>query len=326
MTVDDGSPLVIGVDLGGTKCHGAVASLDGVLLAEDLRPTDPTRAYETVIDCVDVLRHHTAAAGRRIGAVALGAPGVVDPHGRVVHGPNVGWHDVDVRDRLARDLGLPVVVDNDADLAAMGEARRGAARGVADFVLVAIGTGIGGAVVVGGQVVKGSHGAAGEIGAMVLARHDLDERGRGDLGWLERAAAGPGLTARAAELLAGQNGYELPSCLHPVRLSPAAVLDAARGGDRLARAVVDEALDHLAMAIVAVACALDPALVILDGGVGRALGPDLHELARRVAPHTPVMPALCVSTLRPTATLVGAVLAAVDAAGAGAGIGVRTAR
>lgn len=312
MTADDGT-VVIGVDVGGTKCHAAVAALDGDLVAEDVRPTDPTRAYDTVLDSVHALRHDVAGLGLRVGAVAVGAPGVVDAIGRVVDAPNVGWHDFDLGDRLARDLGVPVMVENDADLAAVAELRRGAAQDVSDFVLVSVGTGIGGAVVIDGRLVEGRHGAGGEIGAMVLDRGALHDRGNSELGWLERVAAGPGLAARAAELLVQQDGDEQPSCLQPVRLTATAILDAARRGDRLAGVVVDDLLDHLAMAFVNLACMLDPALIVLDGGVGRALEPELDELARRMAPHAPVMPTLCVSTVRPTATLVGAVVSAIGA-------------
>jgi glucokinase len=193
---------------------------------------------------------------------------------------------------LAADIDLPLVVENDAHLAAVGEARRGAAQGVTDFVVIAIGTGIGAAAVVDGRLVTGRHNAAGEVGSMVFDRADLARSVPDGLGWLESVASGPAI-ARS----------------HPPSTTKA-VFAAMRSGDTRATEVIEAFLDYLAMAVIAVAAVVDPEVVILEGGVARGLGSAVAGLNDRVHRHLPSPPRIEVSTLQPTAALVGATVAA----------------
>ncbi len=302
---------VVAIDLGGTKCHGALADLGGMILAEQIIPTHGAATpYESLLACLNTLRDEGRRRALPATAVAVGVPAIVDAgSGRAIAGPNVQWEGFDLAGRLARDLDLPFVVENDANLAALGHAWRGAGRHTRDFVTIAIGTGIGAAAIVNGKLVKGSHNAAGEIGYMVLTREQLRESGRGGLGGFERVAAGPGIERRAVELLTMRP--EVDSVLRAGSpISSEAVFEAARSHDPIARQVVDELLDDVAIAIIAVTGALDPERVILDGGVGRSLEPFVSEIARRVVRHVPVMPDLCVSRIGPNATVVGAIAAA----------------
>ncbi len=313
-------PLVIGVDLGGTKCHGLLAEMDGTVVAQQVSPTRPEQAHSDVLSCVSALTAEAASMGRTVAALVVGVPGVVEPAtGRVSIAPNVGWDGFAVADVLAREWGqVAVGVENDAQLAALAEARVGVAQGVRDFVLVAIGTGIGGAVVVDGHLVSGRHNAAGEVGAMVFDRAHLRESTGQGLGVLERTAGGPGIAARAANLLDGASQTASGSVLRDGAVTPEAVLDASRRGDPVGRRTVDALLDDLAMAFIALVAVLDPELIVLDGGVGRSLGPELEELADRIARHVPPRCRLAVSATAPTSSATGAVLAAAEMARSGA--------
>jgi glucokinase len=301
MTAEDGL-AVIGVDLGGTKCHAVLADATGRVLHDDYRPTaerpDPA---DVVADGLTALRRAAGEEGLRVGAVAVGVPGFVDPRtGLVVGANNLDWGDsYDLGARLTREGAEPFLVENDVNLAALGEARAGAGRGASSFVTVSLGTGLGGAVVVDGAVLRGHHHAAGELGFLLAGREQL--RRPGLLG-MESLVGGPALAARARVL-----GFDAADA--------AAVFAAAADGDPVGEQVVDELLEHLAMAVVDVCAVVDPERVVLDGSVGRSLAPHLSRLAELVRPSLLYPPQLGVSELLPNASLVGAVTEALRLAG-----------
>ena len=313
ISFNPGAGAVVAVDLGGTRCHGALADLGGSILAEDVRPTrDGSSAYATLRRCIDRLRAESAERGLPVAAIAIGVPAIVDAQtGRAIGGPNVDWQGFDLLGRLAKDVDVPFTVENDVDLAALAQAWRGEARHLRDFVTLSIGTGIGAAAVVDGRLVKGHHNAAGEVGYMVLTREQLAEPGAGGLGGFERVATGPAIARRAATLLrASPDG----SVLAPDSVSPQAVFEAAARGDRVAGAAIDELLDYVSIAVIALVGAFDPAAVIFDGGVGRSLEPYLGDIAARVGRHAPLLPEFRVSRLGPNATVLGAIGAALQLA------------
>jgi glucokinase len=302
--VASAAPLVIAVDLGGTKCHGLLAELHGLVVSDDLEDTG-NDAYQTMLRCVTRLSAAAGEGGRSVAAVGIGVPAIVAPgSGRVHSGPNVGWSDFELGARLAEDIGLPLVLENDAHLAAIGEARLGAARGVRSFVVVSIGTGIGAAAVVEGRLLTGHHNAAGEIGSMVLDRSGLAMPPLDSHGWFESVAAGPAIASKAS-LSVGSKGGKADA-------TTKSVFTAMHHGDPQAVRIIDEFLDHLAMALIAVGVVLDPELVVLDGGVGRSLEWAITPLNQRIGRHTPVAQKIVVSSLQPTAALVGATIAAAE--------------
>jgi glucokinase len=295
---------VIAVDLGGTKCHGALADLAGAVLHEDYRLTGgPARAATTVVDCIRSLRGRAEAEGIPVRAVVVGIPALIDPQtGLAAVGPNVGWEGFDLVGTLRAEVHEPLDVDNDANLASLGQAWRGHAIEARSYVTLSLGTGIGGGVVVDGRLVRGLNNAAGEIGLMLMGRRDLRRRespGRG----LERVASGPAVRARAMELVKKSSD----SVLAGMDFDTADVFAAAAAGDRVARRVIGELVDHVAVAVVNLAAILDPELVILDGSIGQALEPWLGQLEKKIRPHVFRPPALAISSLGPNATLVGAI-------------------
>jgi glucokinase len=207
---------------------------------------------------------------------------------------------MDLPARLDAALPEPYTVDNDVNLAALGEARVGAGRGARSFATVSIGTGLGGALVVDGRLLRGSHGAAGEFGFLLADREQLRRPGAMPM---ESRVAGPGIAARARELAAADPS----SVLRGGTVDAGAVFAAAARGDRVAGQVITELLEHVAMTIVAVTAVVDPERVILDGSVGRALEPYLPQLVRLVEPSVLSAPEVRISALAPTAALAGAV-------------------
>ncbi|HEX7473168.1 MAG TPA: ROK family transcriptional regulator [Candidatus Limnocylindrales bacterium] len=303
---------VIAIDLGGTRCQAALADLAGTVLARDIRATRAGGdAFSTLLAAVEAMRREAARLGVPVVALAVGVPGILDPEtGAARDAPYVDWDDFPVVDGLARAVDIPFVVDNDVNLAALAHAWRGDGRLVDDFVTFSVGTGTGAAIVSGGRLLKGRHNAAGELGNLIVRRELLGRPIIAGLGAFEASASGPGIAARARELIAAGR----TSVLADAEITPEAVLAAAAAGDVTALAAVGELLDDLAMAIVALVCVVDPDRVILEGGVGRSLGPYLGELVARIEPSVPSMPEIVVSHLERDATVIGAVAAALELA------------
>jgi glucokinase len=310
---------VIAIDLDGVECQGELADLAGSPLEQDVRPSrGKGGAFAALEGSIGALRAEATRRDLQVEAVAIGIPAILDPDtGVAVGGPAVEWEGFEIVNRLKESLNVPFLVENDANLAALAHAWRGQARGQRDFVTLVMGAGIGAAVVSSGRLVKGRHNAAGELGFLVTGREQLRalRRGRpdapggrlGGYGGLETVAAGPSIVARAQALASG-TGSSLAS--GPVTVDR--VFAAARDADPVALEVVEEVLDYTALAVIAVAVVADPALVIFDGSVGRALEPFLDELAARLEGPLLLAPELSVSKLGPNATVVGAVAAALQ--------------
>jgi glucokinase len=297
---------VIAIDLGGTKCHGALADLAGHVVREDVRPTfadgSPARS---LIGSIATLRAAATAEGLPVEAVSVGIPAVINPDtGLVDAGPNVHWHGFDLVGLLSGELSEPFVVENDVNLAGLGEAWRGGGVGVGSFVTLSLGTGIGAAIVLAGNLVRGRHNAAGEIGYLVPGRRQL--HGAPAAG-LESLISGASLVSRAQTLIKARPGR---TGLDAGAVTPALLFQAAATGDPVAQKVIGELVDRVAMTVAAVAALLDPDRVILDGSIGRALEPYLgtiDTLVRRAAYHAPE---LMISGLGPNATVIGGIAAA----------------
>jgi glucokinase len=298
---------VIAIDLGGTRCHGAVADLAGCIVAEDDRPAfaDGSPAG-SLLAAIAALREAAAREQLTVQAVCVGIPALVNPDtGLVDAGPNVRWHGFDLMGLLRSELTEPFTVDNDVNLAGLGEAWRGSGANVSSFVTLSIGTGIGAAIVLGGRLIRGQHNAAGEVGYLVTRPSQL-LRGVPAAG-LEELISGSALTDRARELAQagpGRTGMDLEA------LTPAVLFEAAAAGDQVARAVIDELIETVAITVAAVTALIDPARVIVDGGIGRALAPYLGQIETLVGQVTYRTPEIVTSTLGQNATVTGAIACA----------------
>ena len=314
------SGCVIGIDLGGTKCHAMLADLAGGLLFEEVRPSDADGSpFETLVGSIERLTQRKERAAAPLAAVAVGVPAIVDPNsGVAVGGPNVQWHGFPLLSELRDRLDVPFVVDNDVNLAAMGHAWKGDARGQSDFVILSLGTGIGAAVVVDGRLLRGRNSGAGEVGYMVLDRDLLRAPRPGDLGSFETLASGAGVAMLASEALRGDGPRSSLRGLPDAPTSPE-LFAAADAGDAVASDIIAGVVDHVAMVVIALGSVVDPDVVVLDGAVGLALGRWASDIEALAARHLPTPPRVLMSSLAGEATAIGAVAAALDLSRAGRG-------
>lgn len=263
----------VGIDVGGTKCLGVALDATGRVVAEQRRPTPRgpgslEALIETLADLVGALGPHTA--------VGVGVPGLVTRAGVLRAAPNLdGVADFDVAGRLGARLGRPVVVGNDATCAALAEHVAGAGQGFDDLVLVTLGTGIGGGLVLRGELQLGANGFTGEYGHMVVDP-DGPPCPCGRRGCWERYASGSGLARLAREAAIGRRVDRVIELAggDPEAVRGEMVQQAAREGDRAAQAVIDQFGRWVALGLVNLTNALDPGAFVLGGGL--AAGADLY--------------------------------------------------
>lgn len=270
----------ISFDIGGTNLRAAVVAADGTVVDRVQRPSNGTA--EDLEDGIVALVDELVADHPGISAVGLAVAGFLDSGRRTVRfAPHLPWRDADVADRLGARLHLPVTLEHDANSAAWGEYRFGAARGADNWVLFALGTGIGGAMMTGGEIYRGAHGTAPEFGHLTVV-----PGGRpcscGKRGCLERYCSGTALAATARELATtGRYRGPLAAACVDGTATGSDVMLAAQTGDPLAVAAVADFADWLGRALALVADVFDPELIVIGGGVAQASGQYL-ERARSV--------------------------------------------
>jgi glucokinase len=274
---------VIGVDAGGTKLLGATVGED-LELGERVRHTWAGEDRDATVELIAAAVEQIRSGQPDIGAVGLGVPSLVDWATGVSRWSNhLPIDDLPLRDLMTERLGLPVVVDNDANAAALAEHRFGAAKGCESAVLVALGTGIGGAMVIDGRVYRGAHGWAGEFGHVVVDHDGADCPGAcPGRGCLEALASGRAIgvggerAARAApDSPLGRRLAESGTVLG------AAVTQLAHDGDEIARAVLADVGTRLGAGLTGIVNVLDPDIVVIGGGAVSA-GDLLLDSAREV--------------------------------------------
>ncbi len=257
--------IAIGVDLGGTKIAFAAVDPAGAVLAAHTEPTLSNEGADAVIGRI-VRGIEQVRRDYQVAGIGIGAPGPV-VNGVVLNAVNLGWRGVplaaELSDRIVPDV--PIFAQNDVNAGTIGELVFGAARGARDFVYLAVGTGLGGGAVADDRLINGAGGFAMELGHM-----SIDPHGRlcncGNHGCVEMYCSGKGLIAGAHAHLP-----EYPqSTLASPEISTRGLLDAARSGDALALRVIDEAADALGQAMAWSVMVLNPALLVIGGGLGIA--------------------------------------------------------
>ena len=282
-------PLTVGIDIGGTKVLGGVVDSTGRVLARERRST-PGKSVQAVEDAiVDLVRHFSAR--HDIAAVGVGAAGFVDAaRATVLFSPHLAWRNEPLRDALMKRLRLPVVVDNDANAAALAESRFGAGVGHRQVLCVTLGTGIGGALVIDNRIYRGANGMAGEFGHIqVVPRGHRCECG--NRGCWEQYASGNALVRDARELIAADSpvAHHLRDLVgsDPSRLTGPLVTQAARDGDPVAVELLADVGTWLGVGLAGMAAAFDPSCIIVGGGVSEAgdllLQPTRAAFARSLA-------------------------------------------
>ncbi len=263
--------LTVGVDVGGTRVRAGVVDAQGAILDTARTATPPQEgALESAVAGVVA-----ELAGRHpVGAVGLALAGFVTPDRRSVRfAPHLAWRDAPVADRIADRVGLPVVVEHDVNAAALAERRFGAAKGAATVVFVALGTGIGSALLIDGELYRGAYGVAPELGHVRVVP-DGRPCPCGKSGCWERYCSGTALAATAVELIA-DSGRDSPvlgrlAAADPGQVTGQRVAAAAREGDPVAVAAVAALAHWLGEGLALVADVFDPELIVIGGGVSES--------------------------------------------------------
>jgi glucokinase len=264
--------ITIGLDIGGTKISGGVIDEKGTILAQGRRDTPALDPAAIIEEAASLTRE--LSSDHKIDAVGVACAAFIDRSGSMVYfSPNLAWRDEPLKERLESALNLPVTIENDANAAAWGEYRFGAAVDAANTVMVTVGTGIGGGVVADGVLMRGAFGVAAELGHMRVVPGGI-RCGCGNRGCWEMYASGTALVREAQDLVVsgsplGERLVELCAA-DPAALRGPDITRAAAEGDPAAIELLADLGVWIGEGLASVAAILDPELIVLGGGVSEA--------------------------------------------------------
>ncbi len=294
--------FVLGIDLGGTKLHVALADLQGVIVAESIEATAGDGGGAVVAQIgrmTDALLQRAGVSSQRLRGGVMGSPGIIEPaSGGIVIAPNIaGLDSLDVRAALHARLGIDIAIENDVNLAAIGEHWRGNSRKARTFAFIALGTGIGMGIFADGHLIRGARGAAGEVAYLPLGGDPYDARGQ-RLGTLETAVGSAGIIERYTGL-GGPSGSTVRDVFDRLET------------DEAARITIDEVGRIVTTAILAVHSILDPEIIVMGGSIGAR--PELKlRIDANLGRCTREPVRIELSALGNRATLIGAIGSAID--------------
>lgn len=274
--------LYVGVDLGGTKIAAAVTDCEGKILSLEKTETGPGSDAGIVADRIaQTVKRVIAVSGApadRIAAVGLCSPGPLDlSEGIAVDIATLGWKDVPIRKLVSDRCGLPVVLERDCNAAAYGEMRAGAARGANDFIYVTVSTGVGCGIITGGNILHGKHDSAGEFGHICV-----DENGRkcacGCIGCLQEYSSGTAIAKAYMEHLSSKGINTSADCIDAEK--------AALAGDEYTAGIWRAAGRKLGLGLSVLVQLFDPEMIVLGGGVTKALKLFEEDMMDSMKAHT----------------------------------------
>ncbi|SYX87181.1 ROK family glucokinase [Paenibacillus alvei] len=274
--------IYVGVDLGGTAIKVGICDAEGKLLHTFEGPTEVAKGPDTVMDNIEkyvrLIVEQSPYDWAQVAGVGAGVAGFTNvKEGVIILAPNVGFKDVPIRSILEERLGKPVKIDNDANVAALGEVWSGAGKGIDHCVCYTLGTGVGGGIIINGRIVQGFSGLAGELGHMaVIPDLEAIQCGCGKMGCLETVSSATGIIRMANDAVERGDRTSL-SLVESITAKD--VFDAAKAGDEVAVRIVSRAAYYLGKAMAAVAVTLNPERFIIGGGVSKA-GEFLFEQIR----------------------------------------------
>jgi len=278
----------IGIDIGGTKIAGALVNSEGVIVRESRVPTpveDPAALVTAVVALINELR-----AGHEVIGAGIAMAGFIDAaQSSVIYGTNFGWKNFPLKSEIEAKLDIPVIIENDANAAGWAEYRYGAGRGFKHMVMLTLGTGVGGAVIVDGRMLRGGFGVAGELGHLRVVPDGIP-CGCGQNGCIESYASGTALLREARELAESgkPEGARLADLQKQVgELTGKEVYQALVEKDPGAVALLNQLASWLGQAIASLSAVLDPEVVVIGGGVsaaGEMLLEPIRAAYRKYAP------------------------------------------
>lgn len=261
-----------GIDVGGTSIKCGLFQTDGVLVEKWEIPTRTENKGEAILpDVAESIKKKMEEHGLESGnveGVGIGIPGPINEKGEAACAVNLYWGFKAVARELSDLTGLVAKAGNDANVAALGEAWKGAAEGARNMVMVTLGTGVGGGIIVNGRIVSGSHGAGGEVGHANVNHEETESCNCGNSGCLEQVASATGIVRVAKKELAASEEESTLRALENVTAKD--VLDAYKAGDAVAVRIMDKVGDQLGGALAIFSCVIDPETIVVGGGVSKA--------------------------------------------------------
>jgi glucokinase len=307
---------LVGVDLGGTTVKMAFITQSGEIIYKWEIPTDKSEKGKhiptDIAKSIDQTLTELKQSKSKLIGIGIGAPGPVNVHdGSIEVAVNLGWEKFPLQDILKREASLPVVVENDANLAAIGEMWKGAGDGAKNLICLTLGTGIGGGIIVNGKIVHGVNGAGGEIGHIATFLKDGSLCNCEKRGCLETVASATGIVRIALEELASIEEFsKLKDHYNKFQsLTSEQVFDAANEGDETAKRIIDQVTFHLGFSMANLANALNPEKIVIGGGVSNAgdtlLKPLKEQFTKFAFPRVAQGAELVIATLGNNAGVLG---------------------
>ncbi|WP_280768436.1 ROK family glucokinase [Salipaludibacillus daqingensis] len=270
------SQLLLGIDVGGTTVKLAFIDEEGIIVEKwEIATNRDDKGKNIMKDVADAVLAKIAEQNiskEQILAAGVGAPGYIDvENGIIVEAVNLGWKNYPIQEELEHLLQVPIVVDNDANLAAGGEKWKGAGEGAENLLAVTLGTGVGGGIIAGGEIIHGESGLAGEIGHITSVKSGGAKCNCGKSGCLETVASATGIARLGLEAIQLKPEGYLKSILDETgTLTAKDVFDGAKKEDETALGVIKESTEHLGFALANLANALNPETIVIGGGVSKA--------------------------------------------------------
>lgn len=266
---------IFGIDIGGTACKLGLFHEDGTLLEKWQIPTDRANGgmnvFTDLAAAVDSKLEEKSINREDVIGIGAGVPASISGEGVVQKCPALGWSNFNVADKITEVIGFPAVCGNDANLAASGEAWKGANHSYSDVVFVTLGTGVGGGIICNGKILQGAHGCSGELGHIKVNPAETREDGCGGHGCLQQYASATGIANLAEEALTARGDEAKGTYLYGrIKVNAKNVFDGAKKGDEICLDVVDKFGEILGRALAGICVVFDPEVVIIGGGVSAA--------------------------------------------------------
>ncbi len=261
-----------GVDIGGTTIKMSLFEMTGHMIDKWEIPTNTENNGASILDDVTTVIEgrlvQDGIAKEDVEGIGIGVPGPVIQNSVVTGCVNLGWNRVDVAKELGEKTGLKVRAGNDANVAALGEMWQGGGKGYKNVIMVTLGTGVGGGIIIDGNIVNGANGAGGEIGHIFVEEAEEEACNCGKRGCLEQYASATGVVRLTKRALAADNRES--TLRKSEEITAKAVFDAAKEGDALALEIVEKMGKYLGTALANAACVADPEVFVIGGGVSKA--------------------------------------------------------
>ncbi len=298
--------LVLGVDIGGSHLSGIIATIGGEILYQNRAAVTWSTSdanFKTIIQYINELQKEALQYSAKILGIAVGVPGIIESNtGLVTIAPSLNWSNFPLLEKLESVIDIPVIVENDVNLAVLGENWFGIGEGVNNLVMISVGTGIGAGIILDGKLHRGFRDSSGEIGYLLPGIQYLDNQYPG-FGALESLASCSGITDRAVKYLKSTSSpFDLS------KVDAAYVFDQARLGQTWAKNIVNETIDYLSLAIANISVCFDPELIIIGGGIAGSVDMLIEPIQKRLQNVIPIVPKIAGSLLLNNAPLLGAVV------------------